>query len=153
MYWASVRAPAIKICYGYSFLNVHAVQVRETRIMGVWCARVMCLSHHVMKHMVHLCVYKQVSHLRQVAFPLRLKTGCWCASADHVRGRSPADPKMQKRGARRPCDAWWDAALPTLRLYCIYCVTQPCACCTLCGAYGLCVLWARALRRALVHYL
>lgn len=67
MYRASVCAPAVKICYGYSFLNVHAVRVRETRIMGVWCTRVLCLSRHVMRHMVHLCVYKQVSHLRQVA--------------------------------------------------------------------------------------
>lgn len=68
MYRASVRAPAVKICYGYSFLNVHTIRLRETRIMGVRCIRVMCLSQHVMKHMVHLCVYKQVSYLWQAAF-------------------------------------------------------------------------------------
>lgn len=160
MYRASVCVPAVKICYGYSFLNVHAVRARETRIMGVGCTHVMCLSHHVMKHMVRLRVYTNKCHIYDKSHfcsatraRMGLETGWWCASVDHVLRRSHADREMRERGAHRLCDAWWDVALPTLCCYCTSCITQPCACCMFCGASVLCVLWARVLCHALILYL
>lgn len=122
--WACCK----NMCYGYSFLNVHAVRVRETRIMCVWCTRAMCLSHHVMRHMVRLCVYKQVSHSWQDAFPFShfvLEGRMLACSCRPLCTHSHKEHEMQKRGARCPGEAQlYQHAMLALHLLCYtkYCV-------------------------------
>lgn len=138
------------MCYGYSFLTVHAVRVRETRIMCVWCTRAMCLSRHVMRHMVRFCVYKQVSHSWRAAFPFSRSvlggrmSACSCRPL--CTPSSHEEHEMWKQGARCPGKA-------QLYQHAMLAVLYKTICCMLCKSYSPCILWACALCHALILYL